>query len=79
MMRTLLIFTKMVVIILKFQFLFYRLSLIKVNQRLTAMNDVLRFFSTREWYFQTDNVRRLKERLSPQDSAIYNLDPQSIV
>ncbi|CAB3252572.1 unnamed protein product [Arctia plantaginis] len=56
-----------------------KLSLIKVNQRLKSMNEVLRFFSTREWYFQTDNVRHLKERLSPQDSAIYNLDPHSIV
>ncbi|XP_075988806.1 putative fatty acyl-CoA reductase CG5065 [Anticarsia gemmatalis] len=56
-----------------------KMSLIKVNQRMTAMSDVLRFFSTREWYFQTDNVRKLQARLSPQDAAIYNLDPHSIV
>lgn len=56
-----------------------KLSLIKVNQRLKAMNDVLRFFSVREWHFHTDNVRRLHARLSPEDAAIYNLDPQTIV
>lgn len=55
-----------------------RLSLITVNQRLQAMNNVLRFFSLREWKFKTDNMRRLKGRLSEQDSKIYNLDPHSI-
>ncbi|KAF9799845.1 hypothetical protein SFRURICE_017079 [Spodoptera frugiperda] len=55
-----------------------KLSLITVSQRLVAMNDVLRFFSVREWHFVTDNVRKLHARLSPQDAAIYNLDPQTI-
>ncbi|XP_035456358.2 putative fatty acyl-CoA reductase CG5065 isoform X1 [Spodoptera frugiperda] len=55
-----------------------KLSLITVSQRLVAMNDVLRFFSVREWHFVTDNVRKLHARLTPQDAAIYNLDPQTI-
>ncbi|KAJ8707608.1 hypothetical protein PYW07_011285 [Mythimna separata] len=55
-----------------------RMSLITVSQRLIAMNEVLRFFSVREWHFATDNVRKLQARLSPQDAAIYNLDPHTI-
>ncbi|XP_047038869.1 putative fatty acyl-CoA reductase CG5065 [Helicoverpa zea] len=55
-----------------------RMSLITVSQRLKAMNEVLRFFSVREWHFETNNVKRLQARLTPQDAAIYNLDPQTI-
>ncbi|XP_026739795.1 putative fatty acyl-CoA reductase CG5065 [Trichoplusia ni] len=55
-----------------------KMSFIKINQRLSAMNDVLRFFSVREWHFDTGNVRKLQARLTPEDAAIYNLDPHTI-
>ncbi|KAJ8706436.1 hypothetical protein PYW08_011062 [Mythimna loreyi] len=55
-----------------------RPSLSTVNKRLTAMNDALKFFAMREWFFSTDNVRRLRQRLSPADAAVYNLDPSTI-
>ncbi|KAJ8707904.1 hypothetical protein PYW07_011581 [Mythimna separata] len=55
-----------------------RPSLSTVNKRLNAMNDALKFFAMREWFFSTDNVRRLKERLSPADAAVFNLDPSTI-
>ncbi|KAJ0182913.1 hypothetical protein K1T71_000889 [Dendrolimus kikuchii] len=55
-----------------------RLSFITVSQRIQAMSDVLSFFSLREWKFKTDNVQKLHLRLTPEDSAIYNLDPHSI-
>ncbi|KAJ8707617.1 hypothetical protein PYW07_011294 [Mythimna separata] len=51
-----------------------QLSLVTAGERIQAMNRVLAFFATREWEFQTDNVQRLRDRLSPQDRLIYNLD-----
>ncbi|XP_045508710.1 putative fatty acyl-CoA reductase CG5065 isoform X1 [Colias croceus] len=55
-----------------------RISLITAEQKMRAMNDVLTFFALREWQFRTDNVKRLRNRLTPQDREIYNLDPQTI-
>ncbi|KAL0809153.1 hypothetical protein ABMA28_011388 [Loxostege sticticalis] len=55
-----------------------RMSLIKLHGRLCAMNDVLEYFTTREWTFGTDNVRRLRARLSHADAATFNLDPTTI-
>ncbi|KAL0858675.1 hypothetical protein ABMA27_011167 [Loxostege sticticalis] len=55
-----------------------KLSLIMVSNRLQAMNKVLQFFSQREWKFVTTNMERLQQRLTPEDAAIYNLDPKTI-
>ncbi|KAL0858670.1 hypothetical protein ABMA27_011162 [Loxostege sticticalis] len=55
-----------------------RMSLIKLHGRLCGMNDVLEYFNTREWAFGTDNVRRLRARLSHADVATFNLDPNAI-
>ncbi|CAF4888010.1 unnamed protein product [Pieris macdunnoughi] len=54
------------------------ISLITAEKKMRAMNDVLAFFALREWHFRTDNVKKLRQRLTPQDREIYNLDPQSI-
>ncbi|XP_059061621.1 putative fatty acyl-CoA reductase CG5065 [Achroia grisella] len=54
-----------------------QLSLITVSRRLRAMNSVLNFFALREWRFVNTNVQKLRARLTPQDAAIYNLDPKS--
>ncbi|KAL0809156.1 hypothetical protein ABMA28_011390 [Loxostege sticticalis] len=56
-----------------------RMSPIKLHGRLCGMNDVLEYFMTREWAFGTDNVRRLRARLSHADAATFNLDPSTIV
>nr|ADD62440.1 fatty-acyl CoA reductase III [Yponomeuta evonymella] len=55
-----------------------KINLITVSRKLRAMSDVLMFFSLREWRFRTENVQRLRDRLSPQDAAIYNLDVNTI-
>ncbi|CAG4949105.1 unnamed protein product [Parnassius apollo] len=55
-----------------------QVNLITASQKLRAMNGVLRFFALNEWHFSTDNVRRLNARMSPEDRAIYNLDPKTI-
>ncbi|KAL0858668.1 hypothetical protein ABMA27_011160 [Loxostege sticticalis] len=55
-----------------------RINLIKMHGRLCGMNAVLEFFATREWAFGTDNVRRLRARLSHADAATFNLDPSAI-
>ncbi|CAG9794360.1 unnamed protein product [Diatraea saccharalis] len=55
-----------------------RINMITLNSRLQGMNSVLAFFSKREWKFDTRNVQMLRRRLTPQDAAIYNLDPNTI-
>lgn len=55
-----------------------KLSLITADKKIRAMNEVLAFFAIREWHFKTDNVAKLRARLTPSDSAIYNLDPKNI-
>ncbi|XP_072948654.1 putative fatty acyl-CoA reductase CG5065 [Epargyreus clarus] len=54
------------------------ISLITAEQKMRAMSEVLTFFALNEWHFSTNNVAKLRARLSPQDVAIYNLDPKSI-
>ncbi|XP_028165466.1 fatty acyl-CoA reductase 1-like [Ostrinia furnacalis] len=55
-----------------------RIDLIKLDSRLSGVNDVFAYFATHEWYFHTDNVRRLRARLSRADAATFNLDPRTI-
>ncbi|XP_045770103.1 putative fatty acyl-CoA reductase CG5065 [Maniola jurtina] len=55
-----------------------KLSLIIAEQKMRAMDDVLAFFALREWEFKTENVAKLRDRLSASDAAIYNLDPKTI-
>ncbi|XP_050557953.1 putative fatty acyl-CoA reductase CG5065 [Spodoptera frugiperda] len=55
-----------------------QLSLVTVSERLQAMNRVLAFFATREWYFSTRNVHALRRRLTRADRDIYNLDVCSV-
>ncbi|XP_026317431.1 putative fatty acyl-CoA reductase CG5065 [Hyposmocoma kahamanoa] len=55
-----------------------KIDLIKVDQKLRGMCNVLKFFSMREWTFETTNFRLLREQLSKADAEIYNLDPHSI-
>ncbi|XP_052738996.1 putative fatty acyl-CoA reductase CG5065 [Bicyclus anynana] len=55
-----------------------KVSLILAEQKMRAMDDVLAFFALREWQFKTDNVAKLRDRLSASDAAIYNLDTKSI-
>ncbi|CAB3232267.1 unnamed protein product [Arctia plantaginis] len=54
------------------------LNLATISKRLRTMSKSLQFFMTNEWKFNTDNVRRLRERLTPADSAILNLDVSAI-
>ncbi|KAI5631109.1 male sterility protein domain-containing protein [Phthorimaea operculella] len=55
-----------------------KISYITANQRVQAMGNVLKFFSMKEFRFDTTNMRRLKARLSPADAKIYNLDVGTI-
>ncbi|XP_013192603.1 fatty acyl-CoA reductase 1 isoform X3 [Amyelois transitella] len=56
-----------------------RLNLIRVSTQMKNMQNAMKYFALREWRFQSDNVRRLRERMSDVDKRIYNLDPCSIV
>ncbi|XP_041971197.1 putative fatty acyl-CoA reductase CG5065 [Aricia agestis] len=55
-----------------------KFNLVMVEQKIRNMTEVLSFFSMREWQFRTDNVCKLRDRLTLSDKAIYNLDPKSI-
>ncbi|CAG9791123.1 unnamed protein product [Diatraea saccharalis] len=55
-----------------------RLNLIKVNKRLVGMRNALEHCSTHEYWYTTNNVRRLRARLTQADAAIYNIEPTSI-
>ncbi|XP_013192602.1 putative fatty acyl-CoA reductase CG5065 isoform X2 [Amyelois transitella] len=55
------------------------LNLIRVSTQMKNMQNAMKYFALREWRFQSDNVRRLRERMSDVDKRIYNLDPCSIV
>ncbi|XP_026746157.1 putative fatty acyl-CoA reductase CG5065 isoform X2 [Trichoplusia ni] len=46
--------------------------------RLQAMNEALKFFALREWDFERERVTRLRERLAPEDAAVFNLDVKTI-
>ncbi|VVD02444.1 unnamed protein product [Leptidea sinapis] len=55
-----------------------KINLIRVAQKTKAMSSLLAYFTMREWFFYTENVKRLMNRLTPEDRAIYNLDPTTI-
>ncbi|CAB3232268.1 unnamed protein product [Arctia plantaginis] len=55
-----------------------RPSLTEISDRIQEMSDALAFFMCHDWTFSTNNVRRLKEKLSPTDAATYNLDVHTI-
>lgn len=67
-----------IILFLHYFFPSIRISLITACQKMRAMNDVLSFFALNEWRFSTENVKKLNARLSPDDRAIYNLDPKTI-
>lgn len=55
-----------------------RMDLALAYGRLRAVEQVLEFFTVREWAFATDNVRRLRQAASPADRQLFQLDPAAI-
>ncbi|KAJ0182918.1 hypothetical protein K1T71_000894 [Dendrolimus kikuchii] len=53
-------------------------NLITANQRLQSMNDVLGYFTTKEWTFTNDNVQKLRAKLSNEDREIFNIDVRTV-
>jgi fatty acyl-CoA reductase len=46
----------------------------KAYQKIHKLVDVLRYFITKEWIFQNDNVQYLWKKMSPQDKIMFKFD-----
>lgn len=49
-----------------------------VQTRISDGLDVLQFFTTRAWNFETVNSEYMIDQQSPQDAKIFNMDKHSI-
>lgn len=49
-----------------------------VQTRISDGLDVLQFFTTRAWNFETVNFEYMIDQQSPQDSKIFNMDKESV-
>jgi alcohol-forming fatty acyl-CoA reductase len=55
-----------------------RAMFVRVNQRIHRNVQSLKYFTTREWIFHCDNMRRLWQAMSPQDRKEFNFDISKI-
>ncbi|KAM3955485.1 fatty acyl-CoA reductase 1-like [Aphomia sociella] len=55
-----------------------RLNFISVGTKFRNMNAALHYFALREWRFENENVRKLRERLHPSEAELFNVDPRSV-
>lgn len=46
----------------------------RIYQKIQKFNDVMSYFSTKEWNFTDDNTLQLWKNLSPKDQEIYPFD-----
>ncbi|KAI5640407.1 male sterility protein domain-containing protein [Phthorimaea operculella] len=54
------------------------LNFVRMSQNFQTMNKSVKFFALREFNFRTDNTTRLRQKLSQNDRATFNLDPNTI-
>lgn len=52
--------------------------MVRLQTKLYKASKCLEYFSTNEWNFRDDNVRRLKEQLSPEDRETFMFDVRQI-
>lgn len=52
--------------------------MVRVQAKLSKAAKCLEYFSTKEWNFRDDNVRRLGEQLSPEDRETFMFDVRQI-
>lgn len=57
---------------------FFRVSLVKVARRLSAMSHALGGITCYEWRFRHDHMRRLRERLQGTDGHLFYLDVRAV-
>lgn len=55
-----------------------RAMFVRVNQRINRNVQSLKYFTTREWVFHCDNMRRLWQAMSQQDRKEFNFDISKI-
>lgn len=53
--------------------------MIKLINKLHGLVEVLSYFALREWYWKTDNTRRLQSEMTPADARIYPLLPTELL
>lgn len=52
--------------------------MVRLQTKLYKATKCLQYFSTHQWNFRDDNVRRLSEQLSPEDREIFMFDVKQI-
>lgn len=52
--------------------------MVRMQTKLRKATTCLEYFSTNQWNFRDDNVRRLGEQLSPEDREIFLFDVKQI-
>jgi len=52
--------------------------MVRVQTKLSKAAKCLEYFSTKQWNFRDDNVRRLGEQLSPEDRETFMFDVRQI-
>ncbi|XP_037295574.1 putative fatty acyl-CoA reductase CG5065 isoform X2 [Manduca sexta] len=48
--------------------------MVRIQNRISVGLEVLQYFTTREWWFDTDNFKSLVNILNPEDRALYPMD-----
>lgn len=49
-------------------------SMVRVQKRIYVGLQVLQYFTTRQWIFSNDNVRRLRDKINPKERDIFYID-----
>ncbi|XP_049824565.1 fatty acyl-CoA reductase wat isoform X3 [Aethina tumida] len=52
--------------------------LVKFYEKYERLSQVSRFFMTNEWYFKSNNTRRLFQSLSPEDKELFYFDMKQV-
>lgn len=48
--------------------------MVKVQKRIKIGLEVLTYYTIRNWYFPNDNLKQLREKLTPHDREIFYTD-----
>ncbi|PSN49948.1 hypothetical protein C0J52_18202, partial [Blattella germanica] len=52
--------------------------MMRLHRRLQSVMSYIEFFTTREWKFDSENVKRLRTHLHPRDLTIFNFDVMNL-
>lgn len=53
---------------------YFNFSMVRIQNRISVGLEVLQYFTTREWWFDTDNFKALATMLNPVDKEVFPMD-----